>query len=237
MDRKHPLAINFKRFLQYDFKVTKLDEAIFFEWLIVKQKSFGEGNPFFYQNRRVIEELGIRRNRLNSIKSKFLDYGLHIECTGQMNTTHYLVEYDFIEQFLNNHVKYEEQVEMFKNIRHLNFKGESNLSESERERVVHYIQVLNEVCKRRKAFYLDHGFIKDDLSEVELPFNGKTIYQLHLLFKRYRNEVIIQTFQSFVDAMLLDEDDTPHYLNNFSSYDNQKDGFPVFDHRRSSCGW
>ena len=230
MTMKHPLATNFKKLLQYDFGVTKLDEVIFFEWLIVKQKSFGDGNPFFYQNRRVIEELGIKRNRLKSIKSKFLDYGLNIHCTGLLNTTHYLVEYDFIEQFIKNHVKHEEQYEMIKNIRFLNFKGENNITKYEREQVIQFIQILNKICKSRKTFHRDFGNIKDDLSEVELPYNGKSIYQLHLLCKRYSKEVIVQTFGYFIDAMLLKEDDTPHYLNNFSSYDAQKDGFPVFDH-------
>lgn len=230
MVMKHPLATNFKKLLQYDFEFTKLDEAIFFEWLIVKQKSFGEGNPFFYQNRRVIKEVGIKRNRLNSIKSKFLDYGLFIGCTGFLNTTHYLVEYDFIEQFIYNHVKYEEQGRMLKNIRHLNFKGENNLSKLERERAIQFIQDLNEVCIKRKAFHVNYGNIKVDLSKVELPYNGKSIYQLHLLCKRYNKEVIIQTFQYFVNAMLLEEDSTTHLLNNFSSYDTQRDGFPVFDH-------
>lgn len=227
---KHPLATNFKKLLQYDFKVTKLDEAIFFEWLIVKQKSFGEGNPFFYQNRRVMEELGIKRNRLNSIKSKFLDYGLIIHCTGVLNTTHYLVDHDFIEQFVRGHVKYDYQGDTLRNIRHLNFKGENNLSTSEREQMLLFIQDLNEVCKTRRAFHFDYGHIKDDLSDFELPYNGKSIYQLHLLCKRYNKEVVLQTFHSFVDAMLLEEDHTPHLLNNFSSYDTQRDGFPVFDH-------
>ncbi|MEB8346883.1 hypothetical protein OO010_12545 [Flavobacteriaceae bacterium KMM 6898] len=226
---KHPLATNFKKLFQYDFRFTKLDEAIFFEWLIVKQKSFGEGNPFFYQNRRVIEELGIKRNRLNSIKLKFRDYGLNINCTGLLNATHYLVEYDFIEQFINNHVKHEEQHEMLKNIRHLNFKGENNITKSEKEQVIQFIQVLNEICKARKTIHINYGNINDDSSEVELPYNGKSIYQLHLLCKRYSKEVIIQTFQVFIDAMLLEKDFTPHYLNNFSSYDAHKDGFPVFD--------
>lgn len=227
---KHPLSINFKTMLQYDFEFTKIDEMVFFEWLIVKQKSFGEGNPFFYQNRRVIEELGIKRNRLNTIKSKFLDYGLGIDCKGILNTTHYLVEYDFIEQFIHEHVKYEEQSRMLKNIRHLSFKGENNLSKSERDRVTHFIQDLNEVCRTRRAFHYNYGNIEHDLSEFELPYNGKTIYQIHLLYKRYSKEVIIPTFQSFVDAMLLEEDYTTHLLNNFSSYDKQRDGFPVFDY-------
>lgn len=230
MIMKHPLATNFKKLLQYDFEFTKLDEAIFFEWLIVKQKSFGEGNPFFYQNRRIIAELGIKRNRLNSIKSKFLDYGLSIGCAGFLNTTHYLVEYDFIEKFIYDHVKYEERSRMLRNIRHLNFKGENNLSKQERVMVTHFIHELNEVCKTRRAFHFNYGNIKDDLSEFELPYNGKTIYQLHLLCKRYSKEVIITTFQSFVDAMLLEEDYTSHLLNNFSSYDKQRDGFSVFDH-------
>lgn len=230
MTMKHPLATNFKKLLQYDFGVTKLDEAIFFEWLIVKQKSFGDGNPFFYQNRRIIEELGIKRNRLNSIKLKFLDYGLSIHCTGLLNTTHYLVEYEFIEKFIDNHVKYEEQFEMMKNIRVLNFKGENNMTKTERNQVIEFIQVLNDICKSRKTFHRGFGNIKDDSTEVELPYNGKSIYQLHLLCKRYSHGIIKQTFQHFIDAMLLKEDYTTHYLNNFSSYDAQKDGFPVFDH-------
>jgi hypothetical protein len=229
MATEHPLAINFIKLSQYDFSVTKLDEAIFFEWLIVKQKSFGDGNLFFYQNKRAIKELGIKRIRLNSIKLKFMNYGLIVKCEGTHNATHYLVEYDFIEQFIINHVKHEVQQKMLKNIRHLNFKGENNITKSEKEQVIQFIQGLNGICKERKTFHINYGHIKDDLSEVELPYNGKTMYQLHLLCKRYSKEVIIQTFQAYVDAMLLEKDYTTHYLNNFSSYDAHKDGFSVFD--------
>ncbi|MCL6275423.1 hypothetical protein M3P19_15520 [Muricauda sp. 2012CJ35-5] len=224
----HPLAVNFSKFKVYDFSFVNLEEVIFFEWLIVKQKCFGEGNYFFYQNKRIIEELGIKRTRLETIKGKFLDYGLQIEQKGSLNITHYQVSYDFIENIVSDFVKEEYRFAYIQNIRTLSFKSEKLTTTEEKEHTLELIRELSFIYNERREVFNELNLNKVRILNIELDFTGSTIYNLSRLMKRYSLDTIYVTFTLFVDYLLEDKDQTTHILNNFSSYDSQQDKFPVF---------
>lgn len=223
----HPLAVNFKKLRKYNFQRAGIDEILFFEWLIVKQKSFGDQNEFFYQTNRVIKEIGIKRSRLETIKSKFLDYGLIIENKGPLNTTHYLVTIDFIGNYVQDHILPEYQEVYLGQVRTINFKGRGNLSEIDVEETLILINDLNSIYNdERRMFNKINGEAQS--LDIKLDYNDKTIYQCNLLRERYDEQTIFRVFEIFVEFLLEEKDSTTHLLNNFSSYDNHLNGFPVF---------
>lgn len=226
---EHPLAINFKKLQRYDMKKASIDEITFFEWLILKQKIFGDENPFFYQNRRAMEEVGIKRSRLESIKSKFVDYGLIVEPKGILNTTHYHVQYEFISNYVDDHVLLQHREEYLNQITTINFRGIDQLSEDEYDKTTTLIDQLNELYnQRRHAYNRLNGEVL--VLNVKMDYDNKTIYQLNKMRLKYNEDTIFTTFSSFIDALLDERDHTTHILNNFSSYDNHLDKFPVLSY-------
>ncbi|MBO0323676.1 hypothetical protein J0X14_15305 [Muricauda sp. CAU 1633] len=226
---KHPLAVNFKKLLKYNLNVFSIDEVLFFEWLIVKQKCFGD-DFFYYQTKRIIDEIGIKRSRLETIRAKFLDYGLMIERRGALNMTHYYVNYDFISNLAGDMIRRIYLEEFLSEVRTLNFKDSKSISEEEREMTLALITRMDSVYNECRHVYnsLNHG--SDLTLNANLDYNNKSLYQMNLLRLRYNVDTILETFGFYIDNLLDEKDYTPHALNNFSSYDSQLDGFPVFSH-------
>lgn len=224
---KYPVSVNFKTLEQYSFSTTKLDEIIFFEWLIIKTKTFGS-NTFFYQQERTINEIGIKIHRLTKIKEKYKTYGLIVDTGGSNNTTTYTVEKVFIKNFVNIHVKTNLQNDLINRIEKLNFNN-ININIEDRDFIEELIQRLNNVFRERREFeeQKNNGNIK--YPYTELTANKKTYTQLNKLEKTYSSNTILNSFIAFSDALIRNEDSSMHVLNNFSSYDIEKDSFPVFE--------
>lgn len=225
---RHPLAINFKKLSKYDLQKVKLEEVAFFEWLIVKQKSFGENQYFYYQNKRTMVELGVGRTKLESLKAKMVDYGLIIEQRGILNTTHYLVSYDFLSNIIPDVVKKEFQSEFFEEIKTLNFKNADEIDEEDYALTLDLIDELDQLYYERCVAYNRLNPANKLTLGIQLNFDNKTIYQLNLLRHRHNQETIFNSFNAFIDALLYERDRTTHILNNFTSFDSHLNRFPVF---------
>jgi hypothetical protein len=155
-DNKHPFAVNIKNLQKYDFSKTNLDEVVFFEWLVIKRISFGI-KPFYYQQRRVIEEIGVKRTRLETIKKRFTEYGLLVDNDSIFNTTNYTVTLDFIKKFIDTGVKKEYRNSKFLGIKNIDFTKEKTISNIERKKINLLIDQLNDLFNTRRKVYSDES--------------------------------------------------------------------------------
>lgn len=221
----YPISVNFLTLQQYDLEVTKIDEVIFFEWLVVKRLCFGN-ETFFYQQIRVVRELGIKRSRLESIRKKFSNYGLTIELNGPNNVTNYHVDDKFISTYIKEHVKKKFQKNLLKRVLKLDFSSNKSISNDDQQEVLFLINELDHVFNLRRQ--LNSNELRS-YSDTELPRNKKSYTNLYKLLQRYNPEVILHSFTAYCDSILTNEDTSLHMLNNFSSYNHQDDSFPVFE--------
>jgi hypothetical protein len=229
MKNKHPLAINILKIQEYDFSKTKLDEVVFFEWLVIKRISFGT-DTFYYQQRRITEEIGIKRTRLETIRTTFLGYGLVIEHSIIYNTVNYTVSLEFIKKFIDAGVKKEFQKPKFLNLGKLHFNTEKPISKNERKKIDDLISRLNDLFNKRRKIYSD----KNDEIEYtysSLPINEKSYKYLLRLKSVYDNETIENGFTSYCDNVIMFKDRIvkSNMINHFSSYDLFSKKFPVFE--------
>ena len=223
---KHPFSTNFKTLLQYDFTKTTIEDVIFFEWLVVKRESFGN-IPFFYQQNRIIDELGIKRTRLKTVTDKFKSMGLKIELAGKWNVTHFTVSDKFIKAFVRIGVKKDLQKDLLNRILDFNMNRTVIKNRVDKNYLDFMIVQLNRKYNSCRTLSAKEKGIT--YSKTELPCNKKTHNQLSLLSTKYETTTIVNTFQAFCDAIVSGKDHTSHMLNNFSSYDENEDRFPVFE--------
>ncbi len=225
---KHPLSINFKVLEQYDFSKTVCDEVIFFEWLILKRTSFGN-NLFYYQQEKLMNELGIKRRRLETLKSNFIDkYGLIIEKGGFNNITHFTVPNKLIKKFVKENIKKEYQKDLESRLLKFQFSNKENLKPHQLGMVEATIYSLNTIFRQRRGIENQKNKNRE-LPESALSVNGKTRKQLGELLDNYDMSIIENSFIAFCDAMITKKDHTYHYLNNFTSYDKEEEKFGVFE--------
>lgn len=205
-----------------------IDEVIFFEWLILKKASFGS-EKFFYQQNRLMNDLGVKRSRLETIKSKFIDeYGLIIEKGGFNNVTHFIVNEFFIRAYVKENIKNSIQKDHLKIL--LSFKISANKSNQsiDPEYIENLIydltQIYNEARERQ-----NFKNPEEQLNATELPFNKKTKNQLTELARNYETNTIKNAFLAYSEAIVNKIDYSNHLLNNFSSYDHGTESFGVFN--------
>jgi len=229
MKNRHPLAVNIIKLQEYDFTKTKLDEVVFFEWLVIKRISFGS-ETFFYQQRRIIEEVGIKRTRLDTIRGRFQEYGLLIDYGSVYNTCNYTVNIEFIKNFIDVGVKKEFQKPKVLNIEKLDFKKEKPLSKKELKKVKFLTSNLNDLFnKRREIFSDDDNEIK--YTYTSMPINEKSYKQLFKLNSVYDIKTIENSFTAYCDEVIKYKDSIvkSNMINHFSSYDFMTERFEVFE--------
>lgn len=140
-----PMCLNLEKFSKY--KLTP-DAAAVFDWLIVKQVCF-KGEPFFYQFRRIEEELRIRKDRFKVIVGKFCSKGfLTVEAKGEVKArakvNYFYVDFNMVIKCLADIIDKDNDPEYFKyykgwlmehsnfqeGISNVNILGDSDLSSS-----------------------------------------------------------------------------------------------------------
>ncbi len=226
---KHPLCLNFKVLAQYDLTKLSIDEVVFFEWLVLKRNFFGD-EKFFYQQQRVIDEIGIKRRRLTTIKAKFIDeYCLETETEGKQNITHFSVKNIFISNFVEENIKEEHKNDLLFRLLNFQFKGDvQNLTKAQESYVLQLINdlinIYNTAREQETERNQDRG-----LSHTELPHNKTTKMQLARLLKAYDFQSIKYSFKAFAESLIANQDHTYHVLNNFSTYKKENESFPVFE--------
>lgn len=228
-DNKHPFAVNIKNLQKYDFSKTNVDEVVFFEWLVIKRISFGT-KPFYYQQRRVIEEIGVKRTRLETIKNKFKEYGLLVDNDSIFNTTNYTVTLDFIKKFIDTGVKKDDRSSKFLGIKNIDFTKEKTISNIERKKINLLIDQLNDLFNTRRKIYSDESE-EEEYQYTTLPINEKSYQQLLRLKKVYDDTTIKNGFVSYCDDVIKYKDRVvkSHMINHFSSYEYSIKTFPVFE--------
>jgi hypothetical protein len=229
MKNRHPLAINILKLQEYNFSETKLDEVVFFEWLVIKRISFGT-DTFFYQQRRITEELGIKRTRLETLRKLFINIGLVVEYGNVFNTATYTVSLQFIETFIKYAVKKEYQKTKTLNIDKLHFNTKKPISIKDRKKIKFLLDDLNEVYNSRREIYNDKN-IDQEYTYTGLPINEKSYKQLNELSKVYSDEIIRNSFVSYCDEVITYKDRVvkANMTNHFSSYDFTTERFEVFE--------
>jgi len=229
MKNRHPLAINILKIQEYDFSKTKLEEIVFFEWLVIKRISFGT-DTFFYQQRRVTEEIGIKRTKLETLRKDFVKLGLVVEYGNVFNTATYTVSLIFVNNFIKYGVKKEYQKPKSLNIDKLHFNTKTPLAPKDRKRIKSFIDDLNEIYNSRREIYNTKNN-DQEYTYTGLPVNEKSYQQLNELCKVYENEVIRNSFISYCDEVITYKDRVvkANMTNHFSSYDFITERFEVFE--------
>lgn len=229
MKNRHPLAINILKLQEYNFKITKLDEVVFFEWLVIKRISFGT-DTFFYQQRRITGEVGIKRTRLETVRKLFIKLGLVFENGNVFNTGTYTVNLQFIENFIKYAVKEDYQKTKTLNIGKLHFNTKKPISARDRNKIKLLIDDLNFLFNKRREVYNKNNIDKEFMS-TGLPVNEKSYQQLNELCKVYENEIIKNSFISYCDEVIVFKDRVvkANMTNHFSSYDFITERFEVFE--------
>ena len=229
MKNRHPLAINILKLQEYNFNKTKLDEVVFFEWLVIKRISFGT-DTFFYQQRRITEELGIKRTRLETLRKLFINIGLVVEYGNVFNTATYTVSLQFVETFIKYSVKEEYQKNKILNIDKLHFNTKKPIIEKDRKKIKLLIDDLNEIFNNRREIYNNKNE-DQEYTYTGLPVNEKSYKQLNELHKVYENKIIKNSFTSYCDEVIVYKDRVvkANMTNHFSSYDFMTERFEVFE--------
>jgi hypothetical protein len=100
MKDKNPLSINIQKLQRYNFNFFKLEEVVFFEYLVVKSKSF-KFKPFFHSSETIFKETGIKRNKLDAILKRFIELEiLSIEIKGFPKVKHFVVNFEKVQYYL-----------------------------------------------------------------------------------------------------------------------------------------
>ena len=97
---KNPMSINILKLQRYNFNFFKLDEVVFFEYIVVKAQAFGFGQ-FYHSTATIEKETGLKRHKLDSIIAKFKKLGiLNIELKGFPTVKHFTVNFTIIKSLL-----------------------------------------------------------------------------------------------------------------------------------------
>lgn len=97
----NPLSINILKLQRYNFNYFTLEEVVFFEYLVVKGKSF-KFKPFYHSTATIAQETGIKRTRLTTIIRKFEEAGfIRVEVKGMPKVKHFTVDYEKISSSLD----------------------------------------------------------------------------------------------------------------------------------------
>ena len=99
----HPLAINIIKLQRYNFEFLSCEEVVFFEYIVIKGKSFGKIDSFFHSTSTITKETGIKKHSLKTIISSFEKHGIiKVEVKGMPRVKYFKVIYPRIIELLPN---------------------------------------------------------------------------------------------------------------------------------------
>lgn len=229
MKNRHPLAINLLKLQEYDFNKITIEEVIFFEWLVIKRISFGS-DTFYYSQKNIICEIGIKRTKLETTKRKLLALGLEEFHSEIYNTLNYIVSLQFIKNFIDKAVKDDFKKDRWYNITKLQWTKNKPVKKKELYKLDMLIDLLNRTYNRRRERYNEQNR-DQELQYTEIPVNEKSYRQLLELTKRYEDDRVIEnSFIAYCDAILNSKEKVvSNMTNHFSSYDSLDKSFKVFE--------
>lgn len=137
---KVPLSVIILSFEKYNFDFFTNDEVLFFEWLVVKSKSFGL-KEFYHSAKQIHDQIGIKRDRLIVIQGKFvhlkiIDLIAKPPNGGFGNVTHYYVNHAKIVELLPEIYKLSENRKPFTEYLQPLWEYHKLLSELQHNRII-----------------------------------------------------------------------------------------------------
>ena len=131
--------------------------------------------------------------------------------------------------YISDYVKKPYQEKFLEGILNLDFKSNEVITNDEKYHTFKLLEDLNNIYNAKTFSHIsDANEVYE--AKLELDYNKKTIYQLNLMRKKYELQPLTRTFECFFDALLNGNDSTSNILNNFTSYDEYQEDFPVFIH-------
>lgn len=176
----NPFAVNFRKLQTYNLKYIPLDEAVFFEYLMLLAQSFGY-KQFYHSTAKISEEVGIKRTRIETLISKFTKAEIiDVEVKGFPKVKFFTVRIDkvvrmlpAIYQFVGNDKLYDEINKLYAEI---NKKYvETNLQE--KLNISNNIKETKEVTKDKKGVDMASPYkysiseVSDFLNKIENTYN------------------------------------------------------------------
>lgn len=172
----------------YNFEKHNLEEVVFFEYLVIKGQAF-KFKPFFYSNRRITEETGIRKAALATIIKKFQGYGIiDVEVKGFPLVQYFTVNYREILKKLPDFYQLSENGKLLSDNGKLLSEFYQPLSENSQEKKLN--KELNNKPKKNSIVIDGEGFaIKNSFSVSELQAAKDVVNSLDPIFNTRREMV------------------------------------------------
>lgn len=246
-----PLCVNISRLKNY---LLAPDEAIMFDWLVIKQSAVFGYKWFFYSQERIRQETRIKRSSLERIIKRFHAMGiLSFETRQKPNevgrTRFFRMNFDKCSQKLSEIIdtSNSDVTKVFKRyfdaLARAQAKIDKGLQPKEtyqdrnnREKVDSLYKALCSVYKCRIEMY-NRGELTDSEPQQKkdytaLVMNGKIKSSLLMLAGRYDVETCKNAFTAFCDDVLVYKDkykNNPDILAYFLTYDKVYDSFKIVD--------
>lgn len=203
---KNPMAINILKLQRYNFDFFSLEEVVFFEYMVIKAKSFGYV-PFFHSTATIAKETGIKRAKLDSILAKFKKLGLiKVEIKGFPKVKTFTVDFIKVQFFLPQIYQSAENGKLSAEMSKLlaDFYTpfvDSYQKKNKLERILK--ETIKETQERDSDWDAFILFFNDLLLDLKNEFNLQASslnyepLELHRAYKQYDQEIIIAALRKY----------------------------------------
>lgn len=203
---KNPTAINILKLQRYNFSFFKLEEVIFFEYLIVKGQAFGF-KQFYHSTETIGKETGIKRSKLKAIITKFTELGIiDVEVLGFPKVKHFTVNYLKIYDYLPKIYKSAENGKLSADMNKLLTDFYQPLVHKYLQKNINKnIQEENKKEKKEIDFEEKHLFssfrsflltlrLEFDLSQAQIKYEPSLV---HHVLSNYEENVVFDSLHSY----------------------------------------
>ena len=214
LKKQIPLALNILKFKNYNFNYFTCEEAVFFEYLIVKGQSF-KFKEFFHSTETISSETGIKKHSLSSIIKKFIDKKyISIEVKGMPKVKYFTVHYPDILNDLENIYRLEENGKPLYDFRKLLYDYFQPLAEKYKEKNINKNNNINN--KENNNSSLDIG------EEVKLlPSFNNFLFDLKSNYNLMPSQLKFSDFDFFNLSKNYDFEIIKNYLEKYFKENRQ----------------
>ena len=194
---KNPLAVNIRKLQRYNFNFFTLEEVVFFEYLVVKAPLF-KFKEFYHSTYTIDKEIGIKRNKLESIINKFGKMGLlKVEVKGFPKVKHFTVNFEKIRFFLPKIYQSDENGKLSADMNKLLVDYYNPLVETYQKKNINK-ETIKETLKKE---YIEsdtgwNSFTNNFLEKIRI---NKKEYNLSDAAIKYDEQALYQTYKTYGD--------------------------------------
>lgn len=203
---KNPMSLNILKLQRYNFSFFKLEEVIFFEYLVVKAQAFGFGQ-FYHSTATIEKETGIKRSKLESIIDKFINIGIiDVEIKGFPKVKHFTINFQKIQFYLPQIYQTAEKSKLSAEMTKL-LGDFYNPFVEKYQKKNNKKETLKETLKEKPVGDTDWVAFGDTfnefLFELKMEYNLKDNQlkheadQLYLLYSNYPKDTILENLRRF----------------------------------------